>query len=282
MSPAPLVSVVVPTRDSGRTIRACLRSVRAQDHPAVELIVVDNASTDGTFEVATELADLAVRGGPERSAQRNRGVELARGEWVFWVDADMVLDQNVVSAALATAQRCGAVAVAVPETSFGAGFWTACRALERSCYLDDPALHNPRLLRRSYLCSLGGFDPAMAGPEDADLRLRLRADAAPTGYCGEAFIRHDEGRLTLRAVLAKRVYYGRSLPAFAAAHPGAVGGQGAGTARALLRHRRRLVRRPVLAGGVLLLRALEAAAYGAGAWQGRRAAPAAVAGEPAR
>ncbi len=268
----PLVSVVVPTRNAARTLGACLRSVRAQDHPAVELIVVDNDSGDGTFEIATELADLAVRGGPERSAQRNRGVELARGDWVCWVDADMVLDPNVVSAALVTAAATGAVAVSVPESSFGPGFWTACRALERSCYLDDPSLHNPRLLRRDYLRSLGGFDPAMSGPEDADLRHRLRADAAVTGYCAEAFIRHDEGRLTLRGVLAKRVYYGRSLPAFAAKNPGAVGGQGAGTARALLRHRRRLAHRPGLATGMLLLRALEAAAYGAGAWQGRAAA----------
>jgi glycosyltransferase involved in cell wall biosynthesis len=267
-----LVSVVVPTRNAARTIRACLASVRAQDHPAVELIVVDNHSTDGTFEVATELADTAVRGGPERSAQRNRGVELAGGGWVLWIDADMVLAPNVVSAALAAARRTDAVAVSVPETSFGPGFWTACRALERSCYLDDPALHNPRLLRTGYLRSLGGFDPAMSGPEDADLRLRLRTDGAVTAYCREAFIRHDEGRLTLPGVLGKRVYYGRSLPAFAAAHPGAVRGQGGGTARALLRHRRDLAHRPALAAGMLTLRALEAAAYGVGAWQGRRAA----------
>jgi len=267
---APLVTVVVPTRDAGRTLRACLESVRAQDHPAVELVVVDNASTAGTFEVATELADLAVRGGPERSAQRNRGVELARGEWVLWVDADMVLEPDVVSAAVSTAERTGAVAVAVPETSFGPGFWTACRALERSCYVDDPTLHNPRLIRRDYLRSVGGFDPAMAGPEDADLRLRLRADAAPTAYCRETWIRHDEGRLTLRGVAAKRAYYGRSLPAFAAAHPGAVRRQGAGTVRALARHRARLARHPVRTAGLLGLRALEAAAYGVGAWQGRR------------
>jgi glycosyltransferase involved in cell wall biosynthesis len=264
-----LVSVVVPTKDSARTLRACLRSIRAQDHPAIELIVVDNHSTDGTYEMATELADIAVRGGPERSAQRNRGIELAQGSWVFWVDADMVLDANVVSAALATAAAGGGVAVSVPETSFGTGFWTACRALERSCYVDDPSLHNPRLLRRDYLLSLGGFDPAMSGPEDADLRLRLRSAAARVGFCQGAVIRHDEGRLTLRGVLAKRVYYGRSLPAFAAAHPGAMRGQGGGTLRALLRHRRRLIRQPGLACGTVVLRGLEAGAYLYGAWQGR-------------
>jgi hypothetical protein len=124
------VSVVVPTRNSMRTLAACLRSIRAQDVP-VELIVVDNASTDGTYELARELADTAVRGGPERSAQRNAGVRLATAGWILWIDADMVLPPTTVSAALATATRDGADAVAVPEVSVGTGYWTACRALER-------------------------------------------------------------------------------------------------------------------------------------------------------
>lgn len=267
----PLVSVVVPTRNVVRTIRACLESVRAQDHPALELVVVDNASTDGTFEIARELADVAVRGGPERSAQRNRGVELAGGEWVFWVDSDMVLRPSVTRLAVAAAERSGAVAVAIPEISVGPGYWTAVRALERSCYQDDPGLANPRLVRRQLLAEMGGFDAAMAGPEDADLRLRLRAGEVPVTLADDALIEHDEGRLTLGGVLAKRVYYGRSLPAFAAKNPGALRDQGAGTLQALYRHRARLVRRPAHAAGVLLLRGLEAGAYGVGYWQGRRA-----------
>jgi glycosyltransferase involved in cell wall biosynthesis len=263
------VAVVVPTRDSMRTLEACLRSIRAQDVP-VELIVVDNASTDGTYEVARELADTAVRGGPERSAQRNTGVRLATADWILWIDADMVLPPTTVSAALATAARTGADAVAVPEVSVGPGFWTACRALERSCYLDDPSLHNPRLVRRELLLSDGEFDPAMAGPEDTDLRLRLRSVGTRTALCSDVLIVHDEGRLTLRSVLAKRVYYGRSLPAFAAKNPGALAGQGAGTVTALVRHRRRLARHPARTGGLLVMRAAEAAAYAVGYHQGRR------------
>ena len=268
--PDPRVTVVVPTRNVIRTIRACLASVRAQDYPGVELVVVDNASTDGTFEVAVELADLAVRGGPERSAQRNRGVELASGDFVLWIDSDMVLAPDVVRLAVRTARDSGAVAVSVPEVSIGPGFWTACRALERCCYQDDPALANPRLLDRAYLAGLGGFDTTMSGPEDTDLRLRLRAADAPVAYCSGALIWHDEGRLTFRSIVAKRVYYGRSLPSFAAAHPGALRQQGAGTVRAFVRHRRRLLGDPAHFAGLVVMRLAEAAAYGLGAWLGRR------------
>src|SRR5687768_3411679 len=77
--PLPLVSVVVPTRNSQRTIERCLRSIREQSYPAIELVVVDNFSTDDTFQISTELADLVISAGPERSAQRNLGIERASG-----------------------------------------------------------------------------------------------------------------------------------------------------------------------------------------------------------
>ncbi len=263
------VTVVVPTRNSIRTLAACLSSIRTQDAP-VELVVVDNDSTDGTWELARDTADAAVRGGPERSAQRNTGVRLASTEWVLWVDSDMVLPPATVSAALETAKSTGAEAVAVPEVTVGAGFWTACRALERACYVDDPSLHNPRLLRRELLLGDGEFDPAMAGPEDTDLRLRLRTAGTRTALCPDVLIVHDEGRLTLRSILAKRVYYGRSLPAFVAKNPGALAGQGAGTLRALVRHRRTLAAHPVRTAGLVLMRTLEAVAYVVGYQLGRR------------
>ena len=271
-----LVTVVVPTRNVIRTVEACLESVRAQDHPSIQLVVVDNDSDDGTFEVAGRFADVAVRGGPERSAQRNRGVELASGAWVMWIDSDMILPAETVRLALATAEAAGAVAVSVPELSVGEGFWTRCRRLERTCYLDDPWMYYPRLLRRDVLLELGGFDVAMSGPEDVDLRRRLDDRGALLAHCAEVHILHDEGRLTLGNIVRKRVYYGRSLPAFAAAHSGALRNQGAGTARAFLRHWRRLLQHPFTTAGIITMRAVEAAAYGVGYAQGRRALRAAA------
>lgn len=264
------VSVVVPTRNVERTLDACLRSVRAQDHAPLELIVVDNSSSDATPAIARDLADTFLTAGPERSAQRNLGVATARGPWVLWVDADMVLAPDVVSSALRAAHDAGAPAVSIPERTVGPGFWTACRTLERSCYLDDPSLFNPRLLRRDLLLRLGGFAEDLAGPEDADLRLRLARQAVPVAHT-QAVIDHDEGRLTIGAVLRKRAHYGRSLPAFADANRGAVGAQARATARAFYRHRRALAADPVHGAGLLALRLLEAGGYAWGAAGARRA-----------
>ena len=262
-----LVSVVVTTRNVARTLEACLTSIRAQDYSHIELIVVDNRSDDGTQEIARRHADRLFMAGPERSAQRNLGVAKAQGEWVLWIDADMVLAPDVVSSAVEAASAAGAPTASIPERTVGEGFWTACRALERSCYLDDPTLFNPRLVRRDLLIELGGFDERMAGPEDTDLRLRL-AEGSVTVAHAAGLIDHDEGRLTLRDVLRKRAYYGSSLPTFSASNPGAVREQAAATVRAFVRHRRRLASDPVHGAGLLFLRSLEAGGYAYGAARG--------------
>lgn len=265
----PLVTVVVPTRNNARTIEACLRSVAAQTYPAVELIVVDNHSDDGTAAVAEQLADRVLVEGPERSAQRNAGVRAAAGEWILWLDSDMVLPPGAVAEAMRTAQREGATGVALPERTIGDGFWTACRALERECYLDEPWLHNPRLVPRDYLLGDGGFHLEMSGPEDADLRMRMLREGR-TIALAPVIVDHDEGRLTLPDVLRKRYYYGRSIPAFASQHEGAVGAQGRTVLRSYLRHRGDLARDPAHAAGMVLMRGLEAVGYAVGARRGAR------------
>ncbi len=262
------VTVVVPTRNNLRTIEACLRSVLEQE-PPVELIVVDNHSTDGTLEVAQRLAHRVITAGPERSAQRNTGIAEATSEWVLWLDSDMILPPRSIAAALETAAATGAVGIALPERTIGDGFWTACRALERECYLDDPWLHNPRLVRREYLLGEGAFHTDMSGPEDADLRMKMRSTGAGIELA-PIIIDHDEGRLTVAEVLRKRYYYGRSIPAFASEHEGAVGAQGRAVLRSYVRNHRRLLRDPAHAVGMVVLRAMEAGGYAAGARRGRR------------
>ena len=261
---APLVSVVVPTRDSGRTIEACLRSVRAQTHPAVQLIVVDNGSSDATWPVAARLADVVLQAGPERSAQRNAGIARAAGDWVLWIDSDMELAPDVVERSLAAARDAGATGVFVPEASTGSGFWARCRALERRCYAGEPRIEAPRLVAAAYLRRTGGFAAWLAGTEDAELRNRMLADGAGLASA-DALIVHDEGRLSLPGVVRKRFYYGRGLPAYRRAHPGAVSAQAGATARAMWRHRRLLAADPVHALGLAVLRTCEAAAWAAGA-----------------
>ena len=250
----PLVSLIVTTKNSKRTIEACLKSARRQDHAPVEVIVVDNHSTDGTIEIARRHADVVIEAGWERSAQRNVGILAARGEFVLILDADMVLDRNVVGAALDVADR-GAEAVAIPEESFGRGFWSACKVFERSFYANDTLVSAARFFRRQRALDVGGFDESLTGAEDWDMSIRV-AGSAPIAFA-RARILHDEGRQTLIGMYEKKYYYGKSMPAFVRKHGKEALKRLSPLRSSLFAALGRVGRHPALASGLVIVKATE-------------------------
>lgn len=84
------VSVVIPNYNKSRTLRACLAAVYAQTYPVAEVVVVDDASTDGSRDIIREfpcrLVELPGNQGP--SAARNAGAAAARSPLLFFVDSD--------------------------------------------------------------------------------------------------------------------------------------------------------------------------------------------------
>ncbi|MEZ5342212.1 MAG: glycosyltransferase family A protein [Acidimicrobiales bacterium] len=202
------ITFVVPTKNSGRTIEACLQSITNQANADVELIVVDNDSTDNTFEVASELADLAVRRGPERSAQRNHGLALATGEFVVFIDSDMVLEPGIANEAVSLLTHEPALgALVIPELAFGEGPWAPARIMEKELYIGDPAVEAARVFRSDACRSIGGYDERLNGREDWDLPDRLQLEGWGIGRVTSR-IWHDEGHISLRETFSKKRYYG--------------------------------------------------------------------------
>lgn len=257
-----LVSVVVTTRNSAETLEACLTSIHEQTYTSIELIVVDNGSTDSTPSIARRYADTFFEAGPERSAQRNRAVERATGEFVLIVDSDMVLTPEVVGACVAAARAEGVAAIVIPERSVGEGFWAACKALERSCYVGDETIEAARFYAREAYRRYGGYEEEFTGPEDWDLPARMRGRERMGRV--DAEIVHLEGRLRLLDSMRKKYYYGKSLERYVRRHRALAGWQMIPVRPAFLRHRRRLARQPVLATAMLLMKAAEFSAAGAG------------------
>jgi glycosyltransferase involved in cell wall biosynthesis len=87
---APLVSIVTPTFNASRWIERCILSVRDQDYPKLEHIIVDGGSTDETLEICARYPHLVVHSAPDRgqSDALNRGFAMARGEVLAWLCAD--------------------------------------------------------------------------------------------------------------------------------------------------------------------------------------------------
>jgi glycosyltransferase involved in cell wall biosynthesis len=129
---APLVSILIPAFNAERWVADTIRSASMQSWPRIEIIVVDDGSTDNTFEVARALANRSILvtrqpnlGAP---AARNKALSLAQGEYIQWLDADDLLDRNKISV-----QMDVALAISDPNYvlsgPFGTFFYRPERAL---------------------------------------------------------------------------------------------------------------------------------------------------------
>ena len=100
MAARPLVSVTVVTYNSGRFIRRCLESVLEQNYPLLEVIVVDNASADGTTDILERFERRCLVVYNERNigfaAAQNQAISLSRGNWVLTLNPDVLLLSNFV------------------------------------------------------------------------------------------------------------------------------------------------------------------------------------------
>lgn len=184
----PRLSVLMPARNAHRTIGEAL-STTLRDMPRdSELIVLDDASTDNTFELASSTGDPRVRveSSPTQlgvALAAERLLESASGEYIARMDSDDVCLPGRFRAELAAIERGndlvfstfqvigGGVRRPVPPIGFGA------RAARLALLLDCPYPHSTSLGRASALRAAGGYR-AGAIAEDFDLWLRAAANGA--------------------------------------------------------------------------------------------------------
>src|SRR5580765_740642 len=97
-----LVSVTIVTYNSGRFIKRCLESVLEQKYQSLEVVIVDNASTDGTVDILEQFAESCrIYYNDENlgfAAAQNQAIALAQGEWVLTLNPDVLLLPNFVQA----------------------------------------------------------------------------------------------------------------------------------------------------------------------------------------
>ena len=202
-----LVSTIITTKNSARTLEKCLVSIKNQSYANIELIVIDNNSTDNTLEIANRYADKVFTKEPERSAQRNFGVKNSQGEYLLIHDSDIYFHKDSVKecVCLMEKEKCGAIIL--PEKSIGTGFWARVRIFEREFYVGNDYIEAIRFFDRRAFEELNGYDENLTGPEDWDLTIRFRK--AGKKICRtKNILTHDEGRLSLRQSVAKKRYYG--------------------------------------------------------------------------
>lgn len=222
-STKPLVSVVIPAYNAQKIIQKCLSSIASQtflknSKKLVEIIVVDDRSTDKTRQVSADmrlkyelsLKVISLKNHEERGVARNIGSKKARGKYLLFLDADMKLSSTVIEECITLLkQNPKFKAVIIPEESYGEGFWSDCRTLEKKCYIGNDQIEAARFIEAEAFRKVGGWDPTMISGEDWDLTRRLRVKYQIGRI--DSLIFHYEGRLTLLFTARKKYYYGTTL-----------------------------------------------------------------------
>ena len=193
------VSVVIPTYNRVQFVREAIASVLQQDYPDVELIVVDDGSSDGTAAVVRGFGPAVRYLWQENrgvSAARNRGVASSTGGLIAFLDSDDLWMPRKVSAQVAyfeahpEAQACHTdqvwirrgVRVNERPIHRKQGGWQFLESLAR-CLISPSAV----MMRRGLWERLGGFDESLPACEDYDLWLRLTA-VVPVGLLPEHLV----------------------------------------------------------------------------------------------
>ncbi|HYE22817.1 MAG TPA: glycosyltransferase family 2 protein [Verrucomicrobiae bacterium] len=212
----PLVSVIIPTKNSESTLEDCLKSIKKQSYKSLEIIVVDNSSKDNTKVIAEKYGKVYEKG-PERSAQRNFGVSQSSGEYVLIIDSDMVLSENVIKSCVNTIRdQANYKGLIIPEESFGKGFWAQCKKLERSYYVGVDWIEAARFFQRSVYEEMNGYNEEITGAEDVDLPQRIQ-EKYGNNSIGRVndFIFHNEQKISLLKTCLKKYYYSKKLDKYA-------------------------------------------------------------------
>jgi glycosyltransferase involved in cell wall biosynthesis len=181
----PVVSVIIPTYNRAALVREAVASVKAQTYRDFEIVVVDDASTDATFEALAAWRDVRVLRQARRrgvAAARNLGAAAARGHWLAFLDSDdLWLPEKLARQMAYLAERPGlrlcqtdeiwvrqGVRVNKPAAHRKVAGRIFAASLER-CMISPSAVILPRRLFEEH----GGFDEDLPAAEDYDLWLRL-------------------------------------------------------------------------------------------------------------
>lgn len=202
----PLVSIIITTRNSARTLKDLLESVKKQSYKKIEIIVVDNNSSDKTKKIGLKFTKKVYDFGPERSAQRNFGARKAKGSYYLVLDSDMTLEKDVVGQCVSEIRKNNRKEVAIPEVSFGESFWAKSKTLEREINTGEKFFESARFFPKDIFWEANGYDENLTGPEDWDLPQRIARKYKVARIKARIF--HNEGDLTLKDLMRKKYYYG--------------------------------------------------------------------------
>lgn len=240
----PPVSIIVPAYNEGTVIQGALRSLLRLDYPRYEVIVVDDGSTDDTFQKASALAGefggtsvrVIQKSNGGKASALNLGISLARYDFVLCMDGDSALAEETLKVSMGhfRDRRVAAVAGNV-KVANRMNFWTRLQALEYIQGLNLPRraqgfmravniIPGPiGIFRRPVLLEVGGYETDTYA-EDADLTLKILASGWRIVYEDRA-IAYTEAPERLQSLIKQRYRWTRGILQAVMKHSGVLWGR---------------------------------------------------------
>jgi glycosyltransferase involved in cell wall biosynthesis len=231
------ISVVIPVFNARETISPAIESALEQTYPPLEVIVVDDGSTDGTGELVTTRYGDGIRylrqSNKGVSVARNYGVTEARGSWLAFLDSDDVWLANKLEVQVKTIRERPECDVVLCEVDFvdvnDQVVRTSCRNADcssRKNYLNS-IIKNPMLLpstmvvRKDKFFEYGMFDESLITAEDLDshLRLAVNCDIFVVEKPLVRYLKSERGLSALKRTYGDYVYV---IERFVAGHAGSL------------------------------------------------------------
>lgn len=264
----PLVSVIIPTFNSERFLEECLSSLKRQTYERLEIVVVDDGSTDSTIGIAERHGCKIIKN-PKvgRAAAKNEGVRHSFGEYLVFVDSDMELTPNVLSECVDLAESDSHVGgVVTPERSVGNSFWVKVRDFERSFYAGS-VVESARFFPTKLVKEVGGYEENLIFFEESTLPYKIQKKGNNVFARVNSVILHREENFSLITWLRKKSYYGKTIHVYEHKYRDYSRMQTSVGFRFYLfvKSYRRFLSRPELALGVIVLKSLEYLAVVSGA-----------------
>lgn len=227
MQSSPFISLIIPVHNGGEAFKACLYSLKlylpCPEHLAFEVIVVADGCTDGSEELANQFGALVLTtpapSGPARA--RNLGARQARGEILFFIDADITIHANTISqiVQLFTEELTLSAAIGSYDDAPGASnFLSQYKNLfhhythQTACDIASTFWGACGAIRREVFWAVGGFDESYRKPsiEDIELGYRLRSQGYNIRLCKTLQVKHLK-RWDIISLLQADFFY-RALP----------------------------------------------------------------------
>jgi glycosyltransferase involved in cell wall biosynthesis len=155
--PQPKITIIIPLYNTALFLEKCVSSVRGQTHPNLEIIIVDDGSTDGSGELADRLAENDERikvihqANSGASIARNRGIEAATGEYIGFVDSDDYIAPEMYAHLLELMGREDLMMTQAARCEIdqsGQRLPNACEPPEKETIIDSPEFLRELLLHR--------------------------------------------------------------------------------------------------------------------------------------